>query len=113
MEWTAEKIKELIQEGKEYRFYKSKEWRSLRDKILKENYNECAWCKEQGKIAIAETVHHVQYVKKYPELAMSEFYTYKGKQYRNLVPLCHECHDKAHGRIQYKPKTKQINEERW
>lgn len=111
--WRTKDIQRLIEEGKLYRFYKSKEWMKLREKILKENHNECAWCKEKGKISKAEQVHHVQYVKKHPELALSEYYTYKGKRYRNLIPLCHDCHDKAHGRMRHKPKAKQINEERW
>ncbi len=111
--WTVDQIRDLIEDGKLYRFYKSKEWMELREKILKENHYECAWCKENGKISRAEQVHHVQYVKKHPELALSEYYTYKGKRYKNLVPLCHECHDKAHGRMQFRPKTKQLNEERW
>lgn len=111
--WRVKDIQQLIKEGKLYRFYKSKEWIELREKILKENHYECVWCKEKGKISKAEQVHHVQYVKKHPELALSEYYTYKGKQYRNLIPLCHDCHDKAHGRMRHKPKTKQINEERW
>ena len=113
MEWTAEKIKKLMEEGKLYRFYKSKEWKELRDKILKENHYECQWCRKQGKIRRAETVHHVQYVKTHPDLAMQEYYTYKGCQYQNLIPLCHDCHDKAHDRMQYKKKAEQVNEERW
>ena len=108
MQW----IQQLIKAGKLYKFYKSKEWRELKAKVLKEFHTECAWCREWGKISIAETVHHVKFVKAHPELALSEFYTYNGKQYRNLVPLCHDCHDKAHGRMKYK-KTQQFNEERW
>ena len=50
--------------------------------------------------------------KKYPELALCEYYDYRGQRYRNLVPLCHDCHDRAHERMKYK-KKKQVNEERW
>lgn len=113
LEWTANKIKELVREDRLYRFYKSNEWMALRAKVLKEYHNECAWCREKGKISIAETVHHIQWVKKYPELALKEYYTYHGRRYRNLVPLCHDCHDKAHNRMKYKKKEKQFNEERW
>ncbi len=85
----------------------------IRDKIFKKYHNECTWCREQGKISKAETVHHIQWVKTHPELALQEFYTYKGKQYRNLVPLCHDCHDRAHNRMKYKQQKKLINQERW
>lgn len=106
-------IEKLIEENKLYRFYKSKHWKKKKEEILEEFHNECAWCKEKGKIAIAEEVHHVQFVKTHPELALSEFYVYQGKRYRNLVPLCHDCHDYAHERMKYKKKAEQFNEERW
>ncbi len=111
-EWNEQRIKELIKENKLYKFYKSKEWRALKEKVLKEFHKECLWCKEKGKISKAEEVHHVQYVKKHPALVLSEYYTYQGKRYRNLIPLCHDCHDRAHERMKYKEK-KQVNEERW
>lgn len=105
-------IERLIQEGKLYQFYKSKVWIKKKTEVLEKFHNECVWCKERGKISKAEEVHHIQFVKKHPELALDEFYTYKGKTYRNLVPLCHDCHDRAHNRMKYK-KTQQFNEERW
>lgn len=105
-------IEQLIRENKLYKFYKHPEWIKKKEDILKRFHNECLWCKEKGKITKAVEVHHIQYVKKYPELALDEFFTYKGKQYRNLVPLCHDCHDRAHERMKYK-KRKQLNEERW
>lgn len=110
--WTKEKIQRLIEEEKLYKFYKSREWKDLKEKVLKEFNNECAWCRERGVIAQAQEVHHVQYVKKYPELALSEYYTYKGERKRNLIPLCHDCHDKAHKRMKYQ-KKEQVNKERW
>lgn len=105
-------IKTLISENKLWKFYKSKEWLRLKEQILKDVHNECEWCKEKGRISKATEVHHIQFVKKYPELALSRYYTYKGQQYKNLVALCHDCHDKAHERMRYK-KQKQFNEERW
>lgn len=111
--WTADKLRELIQENKLYKFYKSKEWIALKNEVLKEFHNECLWCRERGIIRKATQVHHIQFVKKHPELALSKYYTYNGKRYRNLVPLCQDCHDKAHKRMKYKPRPKQINEERW
>lgn len=112
MKWTKQEIEKLIEENKLYRFYKSKEWVILKNKVLDEFHHECQWCKEKGKVSRAETVHHVQYVKTHPELALCEFYEYRGKQYRNLIPLCHDCHDRAHERMKYR-KVEQVNEERW
>lgn len=106
-------INTLIDSDKLYRFYKSKEWRALKEEVMRECHNECLYCKRDGIISQAETVHHVQYVKKHPEFALSKYYTYKGKQYSNLIPLCHDCHDKAHDRMKYKPKPKPLTEERW
>ena len=107
-------IKKLIEENKLYKFYKTKEWLELRDTILKENHYECQWCKSKGKITKAVTVHHIQWVKKYPRLALSRYYWYKGKRYNNLVPLCHHCHDVAHNRFGGREKKKEFsNEEKW
>ncbi len=105
-------IEELIKENKLYKFYKSKLWLNKKETILRKFHRECLWCKKKGKISKAEEVHHVQFVKKHPELALDEFYTYKGQQYKNLVPLCHDCHDKAHERMKYR-KREQFNDERW
>lgn len=112
MKWTSEKILELIQEGKLYKFYKSKEWQQVKKEILKEARYKCEWCKAEGRLRTAEEVHHIQFVKKYPHLALEKEFTYKGKRYRNLVALCHDCHDKAHGRMKYKRKE-ELTEEKW
>ena len=111
--WTADKIQGLIDKGELYKFYKSKEWLKLREAILKENHNECEWCKKKGKISEAEQVHHVQCVKKHPELALCKYYIHNGIEKKNLVALCHDCHDKAHSRMKYKRKKKPVTEERW
>lgn len=105
-------IKNLISEDKLYRFYKSKLWKQKKEKVLSDFHNECMWCRDKGKIVRAEEVHHVQYVRTHPELALDEYYMYKGQWYRNLIPLCHDCHDKVHERMKYK-KHVQFNEERW
>ena len=110
---NAKWIKQLIEEDKLYKFYKSRQWLDVKEKMLKMHHYECQWCKKKGKITKAVTVHHVQHVKKYPELALSEYYIYKGRQQQNLIPLCHDCHDRSHNRMQYKPKPKPLNEERW
>lgn len=105
-------IKELLTQGKIDDFYKSKYWRKLRKEVLKEQKEECQECLNLGKRTKANTVHHVQFVDKHPELALSKFYAYKGKQYRNLICVCPDCHNKLHPE-KHKQKKELINEERW
>lgn len=107
-------IKELIRENKLNRFYMSKEFLKLKKEVLEEQHYECQICKEAGKITKADTVHHVQFVRKHPRLALSKYYTYKGKQYRNLIAVCKACHNKLHPeKCKTKKKEKFTNEERW
>ena len=108
-------IEELLSQGKIDLFYKSKQWRSLRKEVLKEQKEECQECKKLGKVTKANTVHHVQFVHKHPELALSKLYTYEGKQYRNLVCVCADCHNKLHPEKQKSKgkKDKFINTEMW
>lgn len=107
-------IRELIESGELWRFYKSPEWITLRARILSTFHNECQECIKSGKVTRAKFVHHVNEVKHRPDLALSEFYTdEEGKKQRNLIPLCHMHHDMAHGRFcggEFRP---QLNKERW
>ncbi len=89
-------IEQLIKDKKLWKFYKSIPWMDLKKEVLKEQNFECQECKKLGKITKADTVHHVQFVTKHPQLALSRHYTYKGKQYRNLVAVCKSCHNKLH-----------------
>lgn len=114
----AEWIKELIAKKELWKFYKSNLWqggkgvKGVKNEVLEEQHYECQECLKQGKIKKADTVHHVQFVRKYPGLALSKYYTYKGKQYRNLVAVCKECHNKLHPEKHFK-KKKQLNVEKW
>lgn len=106
-------INELIEADELWKFYKGKEFRHLKEDVLKEQHYECQECKRQGKITKADTVHHVQFVRKHPSLALSRYYTYKGNQYRNLIAVCKGCHNKLHPeKIKSKAKE-QLNEEKW
>lgn len=106
----------LISVDKLYRFYKSKRWLSLKHEVLVEQHYECQLCKEEHRLTIlreGSPVHHVKEVKKYPELALSKFYTdANGKQQRQLIAVCEDCHNRLHNRFQ-KKKSGFINEERW
>lgn len=108
-------IKELIKLGKLLDFYRSTHWQKLRKEVLEEQREECQECLKIGKVTRANTVHHIQFVDRHPDLALSKYYTYKGKQYRNLIAVCPECHNKLHPE-KHKNKSKKqkfINEERW
>lgn len=89
-------IDELIEKDELWRFYKSKEFMKLKGQILKSQHYECQICREQGIITRADTVHHVQYVRTHPELALSEYYEFNGELKRNLIAVCKSCHNKIH-----------------
>lgn len=109
-------IRQLIKENKLEKFYKWREWRELSEQIKKENKFECQLCKKRGIHTPARSVHHVQWVRKHPRLAMSRTYTYNGKEYVNLIPLCEACHNEQHPDKRVKTEFKKehfVNEERW
>jgi 5-methylcytosine-specific restriction endonuclease McrA len=105
-------ISKLIAEDRLEEFYNSKEWRHLRKEVLDEYKHECQDCKGKGYYTKADTVHHQQYVRKHPRFALSKTYTFKDKEYINLVPLCHDCHEIRHG-YRVKDKKEPLTVERW
>lgn len=70
----AETIQDLTKQGKLYRFYKSPDWIQLRAAVMAEAHGECLWCRQEGRMQRAETVHHVMHVRTHPELALSRTY---------------------------------------
>lgn len=111
---TAEDIqfvKQCIKDQDLHRFYDSPKWKRMRQQVLKMDKYECQICRRRGRYTKATTVHHVNYVKKHPELALEFYYTWQGTQRRNLLSLCHDCHEEVHG-YRKKPKTP-LTEERW
>ena len=109
----AKWINKLIKDNQLWKFYKSIEFRRLKEEVLIEQHYECQECKKKGIITKANTVHHVQFVRKHPELALSKFYIYKGKQYKNLIAVCPACHNRLHPEKSKFKKKKILNEERW
>lgn len=122
---TKEYIEQLIKKNELWRFYKSREWIDLKERILQEQHHECYECKKRGVITrydVAEdgnkklisTVHHVQFVRSHPELALSEYYYYNGERRRNLIPVCKACHNKLHPEKHKRQQSSgYVNEERW
>ena len=95
-----------------HRFYIWGQWKRIRKEVLKMDHYECQMCKKRRKYTKATTVHHVNYVKKHPELAIEIWYTWRDKKRRNLISLCHDCHEEVHGYRKQK-KENNLTEERW
>lgn len=94
-----------------WKFYKSKYWMKLANEVLKEQHYECQVCLKKGILTKADTVHHVNYVKDRPDLALDKYYIdEKGIKQKNLIAVCKKCHNDVHKRFGYKEF---INEERW
>ena len=69
------------------RFYNSIEWRTLSAKRLADDGYRCVWCK-----AIATEVDHI-------EAIQTPAGWVRRLDYTNLRSMCHDCHDKRHGRF--------------
>lgn len=94
-------------------FYTTPEWQRLRLEVLAEDRFECQECKRQGRYRRATHVHHVNYVRQHPELALSKTYANEaGQTKRNLISLCHACHESIHDHRQ-KGKPPPLTAERW
>lgn len=114
----AQWIMELIEENKLYKFYKTKEWLELRDEVLRDGHYECQHCLERGKYTRATMVHHVNEVRKRPDMALNKTYIdVEGQERKNLVPLCFACHEAEHDRYEHirakQGKERFTNEEKW
>ena len=108
-----EYIQKAIQDNKTERFYEHREWRRKKQEVLKKFHYECQECKKQNKLTRATIVHHVKHLRRYPSLALSDYYYDKeGKQHVQLMPLCFQCHEKIHGRGKKEIEDK-WNDEKW
>lgn len=92
-------------------FYNSSEWKLKRLDILKRDNYECQWCKAEGRVTVADAssleVDHIKELEENPNLALED---------DNLRTLCKDCHNKRHGRMNYKhrnPKLNKWQDERW
>ena len=115
-------IRGLGKAGTLYKFYKTKQWKNLRNSVLINNHFECRRCALAGRYSRATMVHHVNEVLKRPDLALSMFYTDQdGVKRENLIPLCAACHEAMHGRFfpdkpgynTYSKQDRFTNQERW
>lgn len=112
-------IRQLIRDDKLYTFYKSREWITLRAEVMRDDHHECQHCLQRGIYTRADMVHHVNEVRKRPDMALTKEYidNETKEKKRNLVSLCNPCHEAEHDRFE-KYRTdfglqKFTNEERW
>lgn len=108
-------IRELESQGRLYKFYKTEEWLTLRDAVMRDNHHECIMCKQKEPAVYtrAAHVHHVNEVRDRPELALSRTYRDAEGVHDNLLPLCIVCHNVVHDRHFVGQQREQLNEERW
>lgn len=102
--YTAAQIKALIDAGDVSIFYHDYDWRCLSAQVIKEHHGECQMCRAEKRLTRATVCHHVKHLKAHPELAYDR---------ENLMPLCHDCHEKIHERGSYKKRQGFTNEEKW
>ena len=100
-------------------FYCWARWEKVRAAVLAYDRYECQTCRHKyHRYKKATTVHHVNHLKDHPELALEMWYhdPITHKKERNLISLCHDCHEEAHGyrcRKWSEPGDPPLTEERW
>ena len=78
---------------KEYakKFYKSKQWAEVREKVWQRDRGLCQRCLKNGVIKEANTIHHINPITpdniNDPEVTLNP---------DNLVTLCMDCHAAVH-----------------
>ena len=93
--FTTDQIRQLIADDRLDQFYKEWYWRTLALRIIREHHKECQMCKAEHKLTRATLV----------ELAYEP---------SNLMPLCHDCHERIHERgIYARERQRYTNEEKW
>lgn len=108
----------LIDSGDVHPFYVTPEWRRLSTDVLREDRHECQICKAKGRFRPAVMVHHVNHVKRRPDLALDMYYIDSdGNTQRNLISVCKTCHETVcHPERLVKKQRKAQgfdNQERW
>lgn len=108
-------IERLISEDRIVEFYQTDEWKELRQSVLEDCFYECQECLKRGRYTKADCVHHVNEVRKRPDLALSRYYTDEhGKRQKQLMPLCNACHSIVHDKLgEWQNRGRFTNKERW
>jgi 5-methylcytosine-specific restriction endonuclease McrA len=93
-------------------FYRSAEWKALREQVLERDHYECQWCKAEGRVTTGNDmtleIDHIKTLEERPDLALDP---------DNLRTLCRDCHNKRHGRFNYRrygrPHNPYAADEKW
>lgn len=99
-------------------FYIWSRWLHIRQEVFSLDHCECQLCRTKyHRYRKATTVHHVNHFKDRPDLALEIWVDdpLRYKRTRNLISLCHACHEEVHGyRVNSaKKESKPLTEERW
>lgn len=110
-------LNDLIKQDQQHTFYVWRKWLAERAFVLEQDKYECQMCKVKGRYRRAVLVHHIEHLRKRPDLALKMWVDEGNKTYkRQLVSLCRECHELCHperGIKQSVKKTVYMNFERW
>lgn len=93
------------------KFYKSTDWKKVREAVLERDNHECVWCKERGKVTNKKKatleVDHINELEYHPDKALD---------IDNLRTLCRQCHNRRHKRFgpgTNRKENKWDEDERW
>lgn len=77
-------------------FYNSKQWEILSDIVKRNFHGICPVCDvDHGLLVESDTTHHIVELREDFSLRLVE---------DNLIPLCHDCHNKLHANYTEKEK---------
>ena len=99
-----------------HKFYIWRRWTTVREEVLRADRYECQRCKTVYKrYKKANTVHHINRLKSRPDLSLDMYFMDPAthKRERNLLSLCHDCHEEVHGYRKKQAEEKPLTEERW
>jgi 5-methylcytosine-specific restriction endonuclease McrA len=92
--WVCEACRQEIEKRKNQygdekvrRFRSGSKWQQRSKEVLKEYHYQCQLCKHEGKVEVAEEVHHI--------IPLSENFDLR-LEWDNLIPLCKACHYDVH-----------------
>ena len=98
-------------------FYRTYQWRKVRDAVMALDHDECQLCRAEGRYARAKVAHHVNPLKLRPDLALSIWCTdTQGRRSRNIIAVCNPCHERIENRIEKLHAANRkapLTQERW